>query len=215
MAKRGQPARPIRPQGRRTTRPVKGASAVPGAPPDRPQVPPGGPPGEAVALFEEAMAAMQRHSYADAAERFRAVLNGSLAAGPLADRSRVYLNLCERELQRQPAPRTVEERLTAATAALNDGDDATAERLTLSVLRDQPDQDLALYLLAAVEARRGQPDAALDLLGQAMAIAPEIRAQARHDSDFETLRDLDAFRDLLAEAPVSGRRGPRRGRSER
>ena len=36
----------------------------------------------------------------------------------------VYLALCERELARRPVePRTTEERLTAATAALNNGDD--------------------------------------------------------------------------------------------
>lgn len=168
-----------------------------------------------MALFEQAMTAMQRHSYAEAAEKFRAVLTDFPGEGSLGDRSRVYLSLCQRELQRQPAPRTIEERLTAATAALNDEDDASAERLALSVLREDPDQDLALYLLAAVEARRGQPDAAVDLLGQAIALAPEVRAQARHDADFEALRELDAFRDLLAEAPLPAPRRTRRGRSER
>ena len=40
----------------------------------------------------------------------------------LLDRVRVYLDLCERELRsRAPEPRSIEERLTAATAALNDG----------------------------------------------------------------------------------------------
>ena len=63
----------------------------------------------------------------------------------LLDRVRVYLDLCERELRRKPpAPKTVEERLTAATAALNDGDEDRADALARSVVSDDADQDLAL-----------------------------------------------------------------------
>ena len=59
---------------------------------------------------------------------------------------------------------------------------------------------------------------ALDLLTRAFDVSPEIRAQARHDLDFETLRDLEGFQQLL-EAPVT-RNGqasatPRRSRRPR
>jgi hypothetical protein len=136
--------------------------------------------------------------------------------GALRERSVVYLALCERELARRPPePRTVEERLTAATAALNNGDDTRAELLAQAVLSDVPQHDLALYLLAAVEARRGAVEEALQFLGRAMAANPEIRAQARHDEDFDDLRDTEAFRDLI-EAPVppssDGLRRARRSR---
>ena len=174
------------------------------------------PAGEAVALFEQAMQALQQHDYTAAAETFRGLMSDYPREGALRERSMVYLVLCERELARQPTePRTVEERLTAATAALNNGDDRRAEHLARAVLADTPQHDLALYLLAAVEARRGAVEEALRFLGRAMAVNPEIRAQARHDEDFEDLRDMDAFRELI-EAPVpptsdSARRA-RRGR---
>jgi hypothetical protein len=164
------------------------------------------------------MQALQRHAYAEAADLYRAIVSGFPAEGALCERSNVYLSLCERELRRQPAaPKTVEERLTAATAALNDDDDAGAERLARSVLEDVPQHDLALYLLAAIEARRGEMDGALQLLERAIAVSPEIRAQARHDVDFEDLRDLEAFRQLI-EIPLSPgpyARRARRGRVER
>jgi tetratricopeptide (TPR) repeat protein len=181
------------------------------------------PPAEAVALFERGMAALQSHDYRSAAGHFQAVVGHFPAERALVERSRVYLALCQREIERRPAaPRTVEERLTAATAALNNGEDANAETLVRRVLDDSPQHELALYLLAAIEARRGARESALTLLTRAFDVSPEIRAQARHDLDFETLRDLEAFRQLL-EAPVvresqvlsNHQRRVRRARAER
>jgi TolA-binding protein len=171
---------------------------------------------EAVAIFEQAMQALQQHDYTAAAEVFRGLMSDYPREGALCERSLVYLALCERELARRPPePRTVEERLTAATAALNNGDDTRAELLARAVLSDVPQHDLALYLLAAVEARRGAVEEALHFLGRAMAANPEIRAQARHDEDFEDLRDMEAFRDLI-EAPIPpASDGPRRARRGR
>ena len=179
---------------------------------------PPGPPAEAVALFQRAMEAMQRHAYADAIRAFQAVLMGFPGERALVERARVYLALCERELNWKPAaPKTIEERLTAATAALNNGDDGLAEELARSVLGDDSKHDLALYLLAAVHARRNDQDEALSLLAKVLAITPEASAQARADADFEVLHDLDAFW-TLTEPPAStstSTAGPRRGRRPR
>jgi hypothetical protein len=131
----------------------------------------------------------------------------------------VYHDLCERELRKRPAaPKTVEERLTAATAALNDGNLSRAEQLVQSVLLEDPRQDLALYLQAAIEARRGAAQAALTRLREAIAVSPDAAAQARFDSDFESLFDNEAFRALTEPRPgnhQSQARRARRSRSER
>jgi tetratricopeptide (TPR) repeat protein len=174
---------------------------------------------EAVSLFEQGMGALQRHDYRGAAGVFRQIIDTFPNEGGLLDRSSVYLSLCDRELRRAPVSlRTVEERLTAATAALNNGQDEEARRLTRGVLDEAPDHDLALYLLAAIEARRGATQSALGLLARALEVNPEIRAQARHDADFDDLQDLDAFRQLI-ELPADRRGGAwrrtRRGRPER
>jgi hypothetical protein len=109
----------------------------------------------------------------------------------------------------------MEERLTAATAALNGGNDQAAEDLARSVLGDDPRHDLALYLLAAVFARRGAALEALDFLGKAIAISPEASTQARTDADFTSLHDEDAFWTLTEPPIVSAGPRRRRGRSER
>jgi tetratricopeptide (TPR) repeat protein len=167
---------------------------------------------EAVSLFERGMAALQRHEYGRAADRFGALVSQFGSERALLDRARVYLGLCERELRRRPqAPTTPEEMLTAATAALNDDRDDDAERLAHRVLDAEPDHDLALYLLAAVHARRGEADTAIEWLARALDISPDIRAQVRHDADFDSLRELDVFRQLL-DSPISAQSGTRRGR---
>jgi hypothetical protein len=166
-------------------------------------------------LFEQAMQSLQRHDYSAGAAAFRSLIANYPREQALCERGLVYLALCERELARRPVePATVEERLTAATAALNDGDDMRAQALAQAVLADAPQHDLALYLLAAVEARRGAADEALRLLARAMAVNPEIQAQARHDADFEELHDLEAFR-VLIEAPAQNGDAQRRARRTR
>ncbi len=130
------------------------------------------------------------------------------------ERARVYLAICEREANRTPVlPRTLEERLTAATAALNNGDDDAAEELSRSVLGDDPKHDLALYLLAAVHARRHDHCEALSLLGKVLALTPEASAQARVDADFANLHGVEAFWRLTE--PPSARATSRRGRRMR
>jgi tetratricopeptide (TPR) repeat protein len=144
------------------------------------------------------MESLQRKQYAAAAAGFRGLLEKFPGERALLDRGRVYLELAEREMRRDATtPRTIEERVTAATAALNNDLDAEAERLVRLVLAEDPRHDLALYLMAAIEARRGDHDAAIAFLDRAIAVSPEVRAQARHDADFEPLRGLDAFQQLV------------------
>ena len=154
-------------------------------------------------------------AHATAATTFRTLLEQFPRENAILDRARVYLGLCERELVARPAaPRTAEERLTAATAALNNRDEALAERLAREVLADDPENDLALYLLAAVETRRGMTSQALQYLSQAVAISPEAGLQARHDPDFALLRGTDLFEELTSPPAQDGRHLRRRPRAE-
>ncbi len=213
MAKREQrsPARSERRNG--------GAVAVKSDKAPEPAVSRPGPPATALAAFESGMQALQRHDYPKAADAFRALVADHPHESALVDRARVYLDLCERELDKRPgAPATLEERLTLATAALNDNDEATAERLAGEVLEEQPDHDLALYLLAAARARRGEAESALEVLRRALAVSPDVRAQARHDADFESLKNSPEFQQLLeipTTADADDGRKLRGGRSDR
>ena len=106
-------------------------------------------------LFEEAMQALQRHSYSG-----RGRVPGPARAVSLRARAPRPVPGLPRALRpgiatAAAAPGTIEEHLTAATAALNNGDEAGAERLARSFWADDPRHDLALYFLAVIEARRG------------------------------------------------------------
>jgi tetratricopeptide (TPR) repeat protein len=156
------------------------------------------------------MEALQGRRYTAAAEAFNVLVTRFPAERALLDRARVYLDVCERELRRRPAqPTTPEERLTAATAALNDGDEARAERFVQLVLAEQPEQDLALYLSAAIHARRGRRDEALAGLRLALALRPDAAAQATLDPDFDSLHDSAAFHVLTTPTAALPRRARR------
>jgi len=172
---------------------------MPAPPP--PLATPKPPSADAVAHFERGMAELQRHDYSAARKTFQTLVDAFPSEGFLSDRARVYLQLAERELQRRPASTgSVEERLTAATAAPNNNDDAEAGRLAESAFRDDKSQDLAAYLMAIVAARQGRAQDALAHIKTAIELNPESRVQARQDEEFDVLLELDEFH-TLTEAP--------------
>ena len=164
---------------------------------------------EAVAVYERGLEALQRHAYAEAAGLLESVLRQYPEEKELHERVRLYLNICQRQAtQREAAPQTIDERLYAATLAINGGqyDQAIAH---LRLVRDEdPDNDHALYMLAVAHAQRQEPAEAVAHLERAIALNPENRALARTDPDLEPLREDDAFRATL-EAPI-GRADRRR-----
>jgi tetratricopeptide (TPR) repeat protein len=164
---------------------------------------------EAVALYERGLEALQRHDYSAAGDLFEAVLRQYPEEKELHERVRLYLNICQRQATpREETPQTIDERLYAATLAINGGryDQAIAH---LRLVRDEdPDNDHALYMLAVAHAQRDEPAEAVAHLERAIALNPENRALARTDPDLEPLRDDEAFRAAL-EAPAAAR-GDRR-----
>jgi tetratricopeptide (TPR) repeat protein len=173
---------------------------------------------EAVALYERGLEALQRHDFGGASALFESVLRQYPEEKELHERVRLYLNICERQATpKEAAPQTQEERLYAATLAINGGryDQALAN---LRLVRDEdPDNDHALYMLAVAHAQRGEPAEAIAHLERAIALNPENRALAKSDPDLEPLRGDDAFRTALdtPAAPRADRRRPIRSRSTR
>jgi tetratricopeptide (TPR) repeat protein len=155
-----------------------------------------------VALYERGLAALQRHEYGEAVELLESVLRLYPEEKELHERVRLYLNICQRQgAPQRPGPNTVEERLFAATLAINGGryDEAISH---LHLVRDEdPDNDHALYMLAVAHAQRGEHAEAVAHLERAIALNPENRALARREIDFEQLRDDEAFRTALENVP--------------
>lgn len=159
---------------------------------------------EAVALYEEGVAAIQTHEFARASTLLRSVLTRFPEERELHERVRLYLNVCERHMApRAASPTTPEERVFAATLAVNAGnyDEALAHLQTAS--SEAPDHDHALYMLASVLTLRANLDEAVPLLLRAIELNPDNRTLARHDPDLEALREFDSVRAALeAAAPV-------------
>jgi tetratricopeptide (TPR) repeat protein len=164
---------------------------------------------EAVALYEHGLEALQRHEYEHAANLFGSVLRQYPEEKELHERVRLYLNICQRQaLARESAPRTIDERLYAATLAINGGNYDQA-LLHLRLVRDEdPDNDHALYMLAVAHAQRGEPAEAVAHLERAISLNPENRGLAKNDPDLEPIRHDDAFRSALEAMPSA--RGDRR-----
>jgi tetratricopeptide (TPR) repeat protein len=153
---------------------------------------------EAVAVYEKALASLQRHDFIHALDLLQSVLRLYPEEKELHERVRLYLNICQRHATaREAAPRTIEERLYAATLAINGGryDEAISH---LRLVRDEdPDNDHALYMLAVAHAQRGEHTEAIAHLERSIALNPENRALARRDTDLDPLHDDDAFRGAL------------------
>jgi tetratricopeptide (TPR) repeat protein len=221
MAKQRRPApkstkAPATPSASRTSRPVEAEAPFrPAAPAPAVSADPPAPQRrstyfEAVALYEQGLEALQRHAYKQAADLLESVLRQYPEERELHERVRLYLNICQRQAtQREAAPQTIDERLYAATLAINGGQyDQAIAHLRL-VRDDDPDNDHALYMLAVAHAQRGEHAEAVAHLERAIALNPENRALARTDPDLEPLRDDEAFRATL-EAPPGGRPAIRR-----
>jgi outer membrane protein assembly factor BamD (BamD/ComL family) len=173
---------------------------------------------EAVALYEQGLSALQRHAYPMAAHLLESVLRQYPEERDLHERVRLYLTICHRQgARREAAPQTIDERLYAATLAINGGqyDQAIAH---LRLVRDEdPDNDHAIYMLAVAHAQRDEHAEAVAHLERAIALNPENRALARNDPDLEPVRADDAFRAALEASPGVGfdRRRPVKPRSAR
>lgn len=214
-AKPAAKAAPAKPAAKTAPKPVAKPAERQSSPVPRMTMQPPPPPmqvikapsADAITAFEKGMAALQRHDYKTASTTFQLILDQFPSEGFLTDRARVYIELAARELRRRPSGSgDVEERVTAATLALNNHNDDEAERLATDVLKEDASQDLAAYLLAVVAARRNNIEGALGHLRTAIAINPECRLQARQDEEFDPLMDSDEFHALI-EAPTSTSEG--------
>jgi tetratricopeptide (TPR) repeat protein len=167
-----------------------------------------------VALYEEGLAALQAHEFARASALLRSVLSRFPEEFELHERVRLYLNVCERHMApRAASPSTPEERVFAATLAVNAGNYDEALEHLRAATSESPEHDHALYMLASVLALRNDQDAAVPLLLRAIELNPDNRSLARHDPDLEGLRECDSVRaalEAVTPAKADRRKMPRR-----
>jgi len=170
---------------------------------------------EALATYERGIEALQRRDFAGAAELLRVVLDRYPEERELHERARLYLKVCERQTGPAPAPpRTIADRIYAATVALNAGKPDDAYSLLQGVLREEPEHDHAEYMMAVTQSARGDTADAINHLRRAIELNAENRSLAAQEPELEALRDNEQFRQALESgAPSSHPRRRSRGRS--
>lgn len=158
---------------------------------------------DAVALYETGVRDLQARRFREAVASLRAVIERFPEEKELHERARLYILVCERALAAQP-PRheSPDDRVFAATLAINNGQlDQAVSQLT-GVVQKAPDHDHAWYMLGVAHALMGRADQAVQHLARSMALNPENRDLAAKEPDLEALRRTDELRALLASPPV-------------
>lgn len=151
----------------------------------------------AVRLYEVALESLQRRQFDKAAAGFQKVVDDYPEERELHERCRLYLQVCARELKPPPVPETLEERVYAATLALNSGSQDEALGYLELALEQDPDSDQVQYMLALARAAGGDAKKAVTHLLRAIELNPDNRFLARQESSFDLLREDEVIQAAL------------------
>jgi tetratricopeptide (TPR) repeat protein len=153
---------------------------------------------KAIALYEKGLKAMQRRNFDAAATAFRQLIDQYPDERELHERARLYLAVCERETAPSAKPpRGAGDRILAATVALNRRDVDEALTLLRSAAASDSRHDYVQYMLALAHAQRADAEAAGRHLSKAISLNPQNRINAKHETDFDSIREDQFFLDAL------------------
>jgi tetratricopeptide (TPR) repeat protein len=156
---------------------------------------------QALQSYEAGLRAMQEHKYDKAKPHFQKVM--SSPARELMDRASVHLNTCNQHLNRASATqfKSTEEHFDYAVSLMNVGDYVTAREHLDKLLKGSPKADYVVYGLAALDCLTGHIEDSLRRLDESLKLNPQLRYQARNDSDFQNLAEDPRFTELLYPDP--------------
>lgn len=148
--------------------------------------------------FDRGVSALQKKKIEEAERHFTELTEKYPDEKELVDRARVYLAVCERQKKLgAPSPTEPEDFYYAAVLAKNRGQVAEAiEHLKRAARKNG--RGKVDFLLACCYAQNGERDTALEHLKRAIEEDQSNRILARHDSDFDPVRDTPEFQELLA-----------------
>jgi tetratricopeptide (TPR) repeat protein len=175
------------------TKPAARPTATP-APPRQPTR------DEAAALrsFERAHKEFVRGRFAEARNLFRALIEQHAGVAEVTARARTYLAIAEARLRSESAlPRDAEALYDRGVIELNRADYVAAQELFERALKRDDKSADTHYALAATRARLGSIELALQSLGRALELKPNLRVRAQHDPDLVPLRNEPDYERLL------------------
>ncbi len=158
---------------------------------------------ESMSRFENALELFNRNQFSKARSVFERLTGNP--APELAERARVYWNICEQRLARSaPQPKTAEELYNYAVSLANQGNPEEAEQHLKRALKLSPRSDYIYYALATTYAQRDDIEGALENLLKAIELNERNRYQAQNDADFANLLEDPRFTELLyPEKPIA------------
>ena len=152
---------------------------------------------QALKIYEGGVTAVQKRKFSVAAKALKEIVNDYPEERELAERAKLYLTVCDRELHPIVAePTTLDERLYAATVALNSGDISIAIEHLNAVASEKPTDANVHYMLAVAYAMSENTGLSVTHLERAILLNPDNRLLARQEPDFENIHEDDRFRDL-------------------
>jgi tetratricopeptide (TPR) repeat protein len=152
---------------------------------------------QAVQNYEAGLRALQERKFEKAKALFQKVV--ASASRELADRAGVHLNTCNQHLERAASTsfKTVEEHFDYAISLMNLGDYIAAREHLDKLAKQAPQSDYVHYGLAALACLTARYEDSLRHLDDAIRLNPNLRYQARNDSDFQNLAEDPRFTELL------------------
>jgi len=152
----------------------------------------------ALELYERAVKALGKKDFDRAGDLLEELIDSHPEERDLLERARSFRALCERNRERRtPRPRNFEDLLNYGVFLHNKGDFEGALKYLQQAAEIHPRNEHVLYCLAAASARLGDTAAAIKALKSAISVSPANRAQARSDSDFDSIRDETEFVALV------------------
>ena len=156
---------------------------------------------QALQSYETGLRAMQEHKFDKAKPHFQKVVASAIRE--LTDRAAVHLNTCNQHLERSATTqfKSTEEHFDYAVSLMNVGDYVTAREHLDKLLKQAPKADFVVYGLAALDCLTGHVEDSLRRLDESLRLNPQLRYQARNDSDFQNLAEDPRFTELLYPDP--------------
>nr|MBA3768226.1 tetratricopeptide repeat protein [Acidobacteriota bacterium] len=133
---------------------------------------------EAAALraFERAHKEFARGRFADARAQFRVLVEKHAGVSEVTARARTYLAIAEARLRTESTlPRDADSLYDRGVIELNRGEYVAAQEMFERALKREPEAAHIHYGLAATRARLGAIDSALESLGRALDLQPNLR----------------------------------------
>jgi tetratricopeptide (TPR) repeat protein len=148
--------------------------------------------------FDRGFTALQKKKIDEAERNFLDLIQKYPDEKELVDRSRVYLAVCERQKNAaHPALVEPEDFYYAALLEKNRGNVPEAIEHAKRAIRKNGGGKVD-FLLACCYAQTGEVDTALEHLRRAIEEDKRHRILARHDRDFDPVRETPGFQELLA-----------------